>query len=83
MSHETIDARLVPIIRELLDAGVPLLQAVDAFEKKYILTALERRNGKLTATALDLGIHRNTLMLKRPVTPRLLRKRAQRKRSRR
>ncbi|MCE5333779.1 MAG: sigma-54 dependent transcriptional regulator [Desulfobacteraceae bacterium] len=43
---------------------VGLLQARQAFERQYILRALDRHRWNQSNTARDLGIHRNTLMQK-------------------
>jgi DNA-binding NtrC family response regulator len=74
--NQTLDERLTPIVSELIDSGITLPQAVEAFEQKYLVTALKRQHGNITQAARLLGVHRNTLMNKRPVTPGLMRKRA-------
>jgi len=61
----TIDARLTPLIEELVDAAVPLEQAKQVFEDKYLAAALRLCRGNITHAALRLGIHRNTLHNKR------------------
>jgi hypothetical protein len=61
----SLDARLLPIIAELVDAGVPLRLARLEFERKYMATAV-RRCGSITQAAKWIGMHRNSLMLKEP-----------------
>jgi transcriptional regulator of acetoin/glycerol metabolism len=68
---QTIDERLVAIIKELQDNGITLAQATSAFEEKYIDAALSRtsrhttrRRGlqpNVTQASKALGVHRNTL----------------------
>ncbi|HKZ80830.1 MAG TPA: helix-turn-helix domain-containing protein [Pyrinomonadaceae bacterium] len=53
--------RLESLIDEMLDGQILLEEAVNEFEKLYILKALERYKQHLTNTAKVLGIHRNTL----------------------
>ncbi len=57
----TIDDRLNQIIRELIDSGITLEQAVEAFEAKYIVAAMKENRGNITRASLVLGVHRNTL----------------------
>lgn len=60
----TIDARLQPIITELLDNGITLPQALDVIEAKIIDSALVRCKNNQSAASRKLGIHRNTLINK-------------------
>jgi DNA-binding NtrC family response regulator len=53
--------RLESLIDEMLDGQILLEEALNEFEKVYILKALERHKQHLTNTARVLGIHRNTL----------------------
>jgi two-component system response regulator AtoC len=46
----------------IVTSGTGLRQAKEAFERHYILQALERNNWNQTETARYLGIHRNTLL---------------------
>lgn len=57
----TINARLQPIVDELLTNGITLDQAMPVVERKMIHTALRRTRGNVTRAAHLLGIHRNTL----------------------
>jgi DNA-binding NtrC family response regulator len=43
---------------------LPLKDAVQAFEKKYISDVLESVNGSRKEASRRLGIHRNTLLAK-------------------
>lgn len=70
----TIDERMQKIITELLDAGVPLKQAKEAFEQKYITIAKRMRSGNITKAAKLLGVHRNTVMSKMPSERAMLRR---------
>lgn len=45
----------------LLDRGVGLEEAVQAFEARYVRAAVTRSQGNLSHAASLLGIHRNTL----------------------
>ena len=57
----TIDDRLNLIIRELIGNGITLEQAVEAFEGKYIVAAMNASRGNVTRASRALGVHRNTL----------------------
>jgi hypothetical protein len=57
----SIDDRLSQIIRELIGNGITLEQAVEAFEGKYIVAAMEANRGNITRASRLLGVHRNTL----------------------
>ena len=48
----------------LLDRGLPLEDALSAFELRYVREALRRSHGNLSQAAARLGIHRNTLRSK-------------------
>jgi DNA-binding protein Fis len=61
MGRVSIDDRLNAIIRELIGNGITLAQAVEAFEGKYIVTAMTASKGNLTTASRKLGVHRNTL----------------------
>lgn len=57
----SIDDRLNLIIRELIANGITLDQAVEAFESKYIVAAMNANRGNVTRASRALGVHRNTL----------------------
>ena len=48
----------------LLDRGVGLGEAVQAFEARYVRAAVARHDGNISQAAVSLGIHRNTLRWK-------------------
>ncbi len=50
--------------RKLMDRGLPLGDAVSAFESRYVREAVRRSHGNLSQAAAKLGIHRNTLRSK-------------------
>jgi len=52
---------LESLISQMIDRGLLYDEAVGEFEKKYILTVLQRNNGNQTRAAKAMGIHRNTL----------------------
>jgi len=55
---------LTRIAGALLDRGVLLQEAVDAFELRFLQAAVQRHAGNLSRAAAELGIHRNTLRSK-------------------
>jgi DNA-binding NtrC family response regulator len=52
------------LVELLLDRRVPLDDAVQAFEARYVRSSLARHHGNLSQAAASLGIHRNTLRTK-------------------
>ncbi len=48
----------------LLERGVGLEEAVNAFTCRYVRTAVTRHDGNISLAAAALGIHRNTLRAK-------------------
>ncbi len=48
----------------LLDRGLPLDEALNVFEVRYVRSAVARHSGNLSQAAAALGIHRNTLRAK-------------------
>lgn len=52
------------IAEALAARGVPLGDAVDAFELRFLQAAVRRHGGNLSQAAAELGIHRNTLRSK-------------------
>src|SRR2546423_7438886 len=57
----SIDDRLNQIIRELIGNGITLEQAVEAFEGKYIVSAMSASRGNVTQASNPQVVHRNTL----------------------
>lgn len=55
---------LTRIADALLERGVLLQEAVDAFELRFLQAAVKRHAGNLSHAAAELGIHRNTLRSK-------------------
>ncbi len=47
-----------------MDRGLPLGDALSAFELRYLREAVQRSHGNLSQAAAKLGIHRNTLRSK-------------------
>ena len=56
--------QLEALIAQMIDRGLLFDEAVNEFEKKFILKVLEKNNGNQTRTAKAMGIHRNTLSKK-------------------
>lgn len=55
---------LESLVREMIDKHIRLDEAVDAFEKKFVQTALTQTKGNQCKAAEILGIHRNSLSRK-------------------
>lgn len=55
---------VVAIADALLDRGVTLEEAMNAFETRFVKQALSRHGGNVSQAAVALGIHRNTLRQK-------------------
>ena len=60
----TVRERLDRLIDDMLDTGIQYEDARQAFERRFIASALGRSKGRLSAAASLLGIHRNTLSRK-------------------
>jgi transcriptional regulator with PAS, ATPase and Fis domain len=56
--------RLERLVGDMVDGGILFEDAVDAFERAFILRVLDRAGGNVTAAARELRIHRNTLSRK-------------------
>lgn len=52
---------LEALIEQMINRGILFEEAVNEFEKKFILSTLTRHNHNLSKAAAALGIHRNTL----------------------
>ena len=53
--------QLERLVSEMIDRGLRYDEAVGEFERKFIMTALEKNKGNQTKAARAMGIHRNTL----------------------
>jgi DNA-binding protein Fis len=54
-------SRLDALVMEMVERGILYEDAVDEFEKSFILCVLKRTNGNICRAAGELHIHRNTL----------------------
>jgi DNA-binding NtrC family response regulator len=59
-----VKEKLESLVVELIEKRIYLEEAVGAFEKKFIQTALAKTGGNQTKAAVVLGVHRNTLSRK-------------------
>ena len=53
--------QLERLVSEMIDRGLRYDEAIGEFERKFIMTALEKNKGNQTRAAKAMGIHRNTL----------------------
>ena len=53
--------QLERLVSEMIDRDLRCEEAVREFERKFIMTALDKNKGNQTKAAKVLGIHRNTL----------------------
>ena len=53
--------QLERLVSEMIDRGLRYDEAIGEFERKFIMTALEKNKGNQTKAAKAMGIHRNTL----------------------
>lgn len=53
--------KLEALVSEMIDRGLRYEEAVSEFERKFIMSALEKNKGNQTKAAKAMGIHRNTL----------------------
>lgn len=58
---ETLKARLEAIVAEMVERGILFEDACREFERHFIAAVLLRNNGKISQSADELRIHRNTL----------------------
>ena len=49
------------LIAKLINGGILFDEAMQEFEKRFIMKMLDRHNNNLSKAAIALGIHRNTL----------------------
>jgi DNA-binding NtrC family response regulator len=54
-------SRLEALVNEMVERGIFFEDAVEEFEKHFILSVLKQTNGNLSKAAEELHIHRNTL----------------------
>ena len=54
-------SRLEALVAEMVERGILFQEAVEEFEKHFILAVLKRTNGNLSKAADELHLHRNTL----------------------
>ncbi|HWP44793.1 MAG TPA: helix-turn-helix domain-containing protein [Blastocatellia bacterium] len=54
-------SRLEALVNEMVEKGILFEDAVEEFEKHFILSVLKRTKGNLSKAAEELRIHRNTL----------------------
>jgi DNA-binding NtrC family response regulator len=54
-------AEMDQLIDRMINGGILFEEALQEFEKQFILKVLSRHNNNLSKAALALGIHRNTL----------------------
>ncbi len=59
-----ISDRLDRLVEEMVARGIRFEDAVQEFEKRFIVKVLAQADGSLTKTAGALGVHRNTLTRK-------------------
>jgi DNA-binding NtrC family response regulator len=60
----TVKTALEDLVSEMIDRGIYFEDAVNEFEKRFILKIMERNRGNISKTADVLHIHRNTLSKK-------------------
>ena len=56
-----LSSQIDAIATVALNAGIPLAQVCSLVESRIVAAATARTNGNITAAAVLLGIHRNTL----------------------
>ncbi|HLG14879.1 MAG TPA: helix-turn-helix domain-containing protein [Blastocatellia bacterium] len=54
-------SRLEALVTEMVERGILFEDALEEFEKHFILSVLNRTGGNLSKAADELRIHRNTL----------------------
>jgi DNA-binding NtrC family response regulator len=59
-----VKTALEDLVSEMIDRGIYFEDAVNEFEKRFILNIMERNRGNISKTADVLHIHRNTLSKK-------------------
>jgi DNA-binding NtrC family response regulator len=59
-----LDVAMPETVSVLARDTVPLREALDQFERQYVLRTLERLSWNVSRTARQLGVHRNTVLAK-------------------
>ncbi|HKX32384.1 MAG TPA: helix-turn-helix domain-containing protein [Blastocatellia bacterium] len=54
-------AELDALVDQMITRGILFEEAVKEFEKRFILSVVDRHHNNLCRAASELGIHRNTL----------------------
>jgi DNA-binding protein Fis len=54
-------SRLDALVTEMVERGILYEDAIEEFEKNFILCVLKKTNGNISRAAEELRIHRNTL----------------------
>jgi Fis family transcriptional regulator, factor for inversion stimulation protein len=54
-------AELETLVDQMITRGILFEEAVEEFEKRFILSVVSRNHNNLSKAASELGIHRNTL----------------------
>jgi DNA-binding NtrC family response regulator len=54
-------AELDALVDQMISRGILFEEAVKEFEKKFIMSVVNRNRNNLSKAASELGIHRNTL----------------------
>lgn len=57
----TLKSKLEDLIKDMVAGGIHYKDAVEEFQKHFILAVLNKTNGNLSKAAEELGVHRNTL----------------------
>ncbi|MEW6131324.1 MAG: helix-turn-helix domain-containing protein [Acidobacteriota bacterium] len=57
----TLKSRLEAIVIEMVEGGISYKDAVEEFQKHFILAVLNQNGGNLSKASAKLGVHRNTL----------------------
>ncbi len=60
--RRTLNARLTPLIAEMVDGALTLEQVQSAIEGMYLAEVLKRTHGNVSAAAPLAGLHRNSVI---------------------
>jgi len=61
MYPDTVQSSLTAVVDYLIDNGITLPQAEDAFRQLVIERGLAKSGGNITRASKKLGVHRNTI----------------------